>query len=330
MSKLSNILYGKIKKGALEGRIMEGKSKNPFKNKTVVRVIVCVVLLVVVWGSYVAAMEELHRRLEPVPDDFSWVYQIDAVETAGKKLVLRGFAFQLKRDAAGENFEIILQDISTGKNIFPKMKYTEREDVNRYFLCEYDYLQSGFEAAFKTGKLDLQDGNYEVLLRPNGERKRTYRTGIYLAKGQLVYTNPTEFQALDVAGTDLEEVVNNGVLRVYRPDYGMYVYQYEGELYWIAEPGYGFNEDGDSYVQYQLDTTQIANLPEGRLNNQWYWDNIGFQFSSKELSGWNTGKYRVAKERIPTEYSITKIWTGNHINGWIWIQYFRPYYRFEE
>lgn len=209
------------------------------------------------------------------------------------------------------------------------MEYTEREDVNEYFLCEHDYWKSGFEAAFKTGKLDLQDGNYEVLLRVNGGKK-AYQTGNYLAKGQLVYTNPIEFKALDVAGTDLEKLVEQGVLRVYRPDYGMYVYQYEGELYWIAEPGYGFNEDGNTCVQYQLDTTQVEKLPEGRLNNQWYWDNIGFWFCSKELSGWNTGKYRVAKERIPTEYSITKIWTGNYIDGWIWRQDFRPYYQFKK
>lgn len=293
--------------------------------------LVCAGLIIAVWLFYSFAMARLRRQLELHKDDFSWVYQIDAVETGGKKLLLRGFAFQLKKDAAGEDFEIVLQDISTGKNIFPKMEYTEREDVNQHFLCEYDYRNSGFEAVFKTGKLDLQDGNYEVLLRITGEKK-AYQTGIYLAKGQLVYTNPTEFKALDVAGTDLEKVVNDGVLRVYRPDYGMYVYQYEGEFYWIAEPGYGFNEEGNTYVQYQLDTTQIANLPEERLSHQWYWDNIGFWFCLKELSGagYDTGKYRVAKERIPTEYSVTKIWTGNYIDGWIWQQYFRPYYRLEE
>lgn len=291
--------------------------------------LICVGLVIAIWVFYLFAMSRIHRQIELYTDDFSWVYQIESVETEGKKLLLRGFAFQLKQDAVGKNFEIILQDVSTGKNIFSKMKCGEREDVNRYFLCEYDYLQSGFEAAFKTGKLDLENRNYEVLLRPIGGKK-AYQTGIYLAKGQLVYTNPTEFKKLDVAGTDLEEVVEQGVLRVYRPDYGMYVYQYEREFYWIAELGYGFNEKGDTYVQYQLDTTQIMKLPEERLSHQWYWDNIGFWFCSKELSEWNTGKYRVTKEKIPAEYSVTRIETGNYKDGWIWHQYFRPYYRFEE
>ena len=144
-----------------------------------------------------------------------------------------------------------------------------------------------------------------------------------------MYTNPKEYVPLEVAGTDLEEIVENGVLRVYRPDYGMYVYQYEGELYWIAEPEYGFVE-GDTVVECQLDTTQIARLPQHRLENQWYWDNIGFQFRSNECIALNTGKYRVTKKALPKEYSITKIWTGNYINNWIWLSYFRPYYKFDK
>lgn len=289
--------------------------------------LVCVGLVTAVWFFYFFVTYRLHRQIEVYTDDFSWVYQIDTVEIEERELLLCGFAFQLNQNTTGRRFEIILQNTSTGKNIFPKMKYTERKDVEQYFWCEYDYLKSGFEASFKTRMLDLNDGNYEVLLRPTGGKK-TYHTGIFFAKGQLIYTNPVEFKPLEVAGTDLEEVVEQGILRVYRPDYGMYVYQYQGELYWIAEQKYGFDEGGDTYVQYQLDTTQRGNLPEERLSHQWYWDNISFFFRSMELSGWNTGKYRVAKERIPTEYSVTRIWTGNYKNEWIWQQYFRPYYWF--
>lgn len=143
-----------------------------------------------------------------------------------------------------------------------------------------------------------------------------------------MYANPSEYQALEVEGTDLEEIVNQGVLRVYRPDYGMYVYQYKNTLYWIAEPDYGF-VDSDTYVQYQLNTTQIERLPKIRLENEWYWDNIGFWFSEYEMKEMNTGKYRVAKKEIPREYSIRGIWTGNNIDGWIWREDFLPYYIFE-
>ena len=88
--------------------------------------------------------------------------------------------------------------------------------------------------------------------------------------------------------------------------------------------------DGDSIVEFQMDTTQIEKLPEERLKNNWFWSNIGFWFKTKELTDWDTGKYRVTKCALPTDYSITRIWTGNYIDGWIWIQYFRPFYDFAE
>lgn len=298
------------------------------KKRTIGHIVVCVGLLVLIWGWYFLAAHSIetkkHHQIILYDDDFSWVYQVDAANTEGKSLVISGFAFKLDEDATEGAFEIVLEDIETGARVFPKMEYTKREDVNAYFLCEYDYAPSGFLATVREEKLALDEKNYEVLLRVAGEHT-AYQTGIYLSKGELVYANPTEFVPLEVAGTALEEVVENGVLRVYRPDYGMYVYQYDGELYWIAEPGYGF-VDEDTYVQYQLYTTQVANLPEIRLKNEWYWDNIGFQFTTNELKGQNFGIYRVTKKSLPEEYAITRICTGNYIDEWIWRKDFRPWY----
>lgn len=228
------------------------------------------------------------------------------------------------------------KDAESCKNVSLRKKREAREDVNEYFLCEYDYTQSGFTAVLSEKK--LKDGVYEILLRPEG-RKKAYSTNVYYDDGKMTFANPEEFVPLNVAGTDLETVVENGVLRVYRPDFGMYVYQYEGELYWIAENWYDFVED-NTYIQYQMDTTQVENLPKDRLDHGWYWSNIGFYFKTKELTEWNTGNYCVAKSALPTEYSITKIYTGNHTDGipeayksnytpgWIWLNLFRPWYVF--
>lgn len=259
-------------------------------------------------------------------DDFSWVYQIDTIEEVDGKLDITGWAFALNKDAKQENFEIILYDTKTRKDVYPKMSYKSRNDVNEYFLCEYDYTESGFVASISTERLQLDSNVYEVLLKPKGKRK-AFSTNVYYKDGEVIYVHPDEFVPLEVAGTDLEEVVEQGVLRVYRPDYGMYVYQYKGELYWITELDYGF-VDGDTYVQFQMNTTQIEKLPEERLVYNTLWSNLGFKFSTQELLEWDTGKYRVAKYALPTEYSLTKIWTGNHIDKWIWKTDFRPWYEF--
>lgn len=299
--------------------------------KGFMQLMICVGLLCVIWGGYFllngAIETSKHRQITLRSDNFSWVYQMDFVEEQERKLVLQGFAFKLDSDAFTGAFEIILHDIDSGENYFPKMEYMERNDVNDYFLCEYNYAQSGFKATINAKKLELESRNYEILLRET-TNENAYRTKTYVADGKLVYANPNEYVALDVKGTDLENVVENGALRVYLPDSGMYVYQYNDELFWIAEQDYGFVE-GDTHVQYQLYTTQNEKLPQERLDNGWLWDNITFKFSLKELTEWNTGKYRVTKKALPKEYSITKIQTGNYIDEWIWLVYFRPLYVFD-
>ncbi|MGN1083442.1 MAG: hypothetical protein ACI4QX_00440 [Lachnospiraceae bacterium] len=293
--------------------------------KRIVQLTICIALLAVVWGVYAVFMREINHKIEPCVDDFSWVYQVDSVAVEGEEFVLTGFAFKLGKNAEKRAFDIVLQDIETGKNYFPKMQYSERKDVNDYFFCEYDYLNSGFTARIKANKLDLQNGNYEVILQIDGRRK-AYQTGTYLSKGQLMYVNPNEFVPLEVEGTDLEEIVEKGVLRIYRPDFGMYVYQYEGELYWIAEKEYEYASN--DVLEYLVKTTQVANLPQNKSGNNYSFDNIGFVFISREITDWDTGKYRVAKKELPTEYSITKIETGNHMEEWIWKAVFRPWYDF--
>ncbi len=325
--------YNKIDRFFEEKRRESGEKKNLFwekihqsKWKQVLFFVMSMSILMVIYSFL---MKQVEKRFEVINDNFSWVSQVDSIEEVDKTIVLSGFAFQLEQDAKEEMFELILCNVETGKGYYPKMEYNNREDVNEYFLCEYDYTKSGFTATIPSKKLDMENGVYEVLLRPMGDKK-AYALGTYYANGKMYFTNPNEFEPLDVVGTDLETIVEDGVLRVYRPDFGMYVYQYEGELYWIAEEWYGFNENNDTYVQFQMNTTQIQNLPENRLVNNWFWSNIGFNFKSKELTDWNIGKYRVTRCALPTEYSLTKIWTGNYKDGWIWKNDFRPWYAFGE
>ena len=122
------------------------------------------------------------------------------------------------------------------------------------------------------------------------------------------------------------DFINNGSLRVYRPDQHCWIYQYDGSLYWVVDHQFHFNPSGSTYIQYQLWTTQVDKLPKHRLENGWYWDNIGGNFEDYELKG-DFGDYRVMRRDLPTEYAITGILTGYHANDrWIWKSYFRPIY----
>ena len=285
---------------------------------------VCMSTLIVI---YIMSIKLLKRQFEIVNDDYTWMYQIDSMEERDGKLQIEGWAFALNLDAEPENFEIVLYNTETEKKIFPKMFHKSRMDVNDYFLCEYNYTESGFTATLPISKLD--DSVYEVLLHPKGEN-RAFTTGVYYTDGKMTFVHPDEFASvlLSFAGTDLETIVENGVLRVYRPDFGMYVFQNEGELYWIADQHYGF-VNNNSCVEFHMNTTQVERLPEERLANGWKWSDMSFMFCENELTEWNTGQYRVTKCALPKDYSIVQIWTGNYINDWIWLQYFRPWYEFE-
>jgi len=201
-----------------------------------------------------------------------------------------------------------------------------RNDVNDYFACEYDYSKVGFAASVKSRKIDLNNKNYEVLVSCR-EDKKVVRTETYITSEGIMYVKPEDFVSLNVEGTILEEVIEKGVLRVYRPDFGMYVYQFDGELYWIAEKDYGFVNQ-DTYISFNINTTQIERLPQERIENNWFWGSEGFAFSEKEIICEDLEEYRVTKCEIPTEYSVAYIWTGNYINDWIWRSFFRPRYEF--
>ena len=296
------------------------------KKRTIWQAVICVGLVCLIWGGYFIVAQKMELQIEKeLEDDFSWVVQVDEIEEQGEEVVLSGFAFKINADAKKDAFRIVLCNLDTGEYLFPKMKYMDRKDVNDYFLCEYDYTNSGFIATVKAEEIDLQKNEYEVLLLPRLTHS-PYRFATYISKGELMYANPKTYVALDVEGTSIEEIVKKGVLRVYEPENHMYVYQYEGELYWVAEEDYQYWDN--DVLEFLTYTTQINNLPQQRLENNWMFDNIGFVFSSMELPEMSARGYRVSKKAIPTDYSIKKITTGNEIKGWIWKSEFRPRYDF--
>ena len=269
-------------------------------------------------GVYIGGSED-----EVEADDSSKVYcfQIDKAEMDGENITLTGFAFRYERKSASPT--LTLRSTSTGDKIELNVRQIARRDVNQYFLCEYDYEPVGFIA---TGTINPTE-EYEVLAQ--WPWSFLFPTGVFVTGTDVHYVAEKDSVVPEADGTALEPIVKKGVLRVYQPEEHCWVYQYEGALYWIVGQDFFFEEDGTTYIQYQLYTTQTANLPAHRLEHNNLWDNIGGYFETNELEG-NFGAYRVMRREIPTAYSVTSIVTGYYKNGrWIWKHYFRPYYEFK-
>lgn len=298
------------------------------KNKrTIVQFVICMGLVVLIWcGYFFVKCYGVDKKIEVIDDDFSWMYQVESAKIEGEELVVRGFAFELDRDSKEKAFEIVLREVGTEKNIFLKNNYLEREDVNDYFLCQYDYSKSGFEAKIDEKQLDLYEKEYEMLLRVKGE-KRTYHTGMYLVQGELLKGNPQLVASLSVEGTLLEEVIEKGKMQVARPDLGIYVYQYQNDLYWIADSSYQFDSQGSTSMVYMVYTSGAEHLPAESVKNGWECDRRNFHFEVCELEI-DTDAYRVAKVELPKEYPVVKIVMGYYTTEWVWRETHRPYYEF--
>lgn len=241
-----------------------------------------------------------------------FAFQVDnmKINATEDQIRLEGFCFVYQDP--GRDYEIWLRDVEADD--FVKMDTVsglESADVDAYYKCEYDYSWVRFTAECEC----RADARYEIFVK--WPRMKAIYSGMDINR-------PAPVQC---AGTYLERIVQDGVLRVCQDRKDCYVYQYGGQLYWIMGPDFAFEESGATYIQYQLNTTQVDRLPAERLANGWDWDNIGFIFEDNEITGdMDCGAYRVAVRPLPTEYAITCIQTGYYENGkWDWVKYFRPY-----
>ena len=319
------------------------------------------------------------------------------------------------------NTDVNLRQTKTGDSIVLDVNYgSARPDVNKYFLCDYDYTDVGFTA---TGNVNPEI-EYEIMI--GWPLTKLVSTGVYILgedvhrvayeetynekmnetekeKAQVRTTEKEHSNSTDgkespnrpsekerLSNTDVEEentiettekerpgntdskesldrtsekehhrssdeekitlgtfkeetlagtggfkmpdlttdFVKKGTLLVCRPDMHIWIFQYDGSLYWVADEGFHFEDDGLTYIQYHLWTTQLEKLPPGRLAQNYYWNNLSGYFEKYELPG-DFGKYRVMCCELPTEYSITSILTGYYKDGeWGWVNSFRPVYVF--
>ena len=247
-------------------------------------------------------------------------FQIEQAVQAGDRITLTGYAMRYEHRTSRAT--VVLKDAKTGRQVRLSTDYgLSRPDVGALFSNDkVDYTPSGF-TAFGT-----VDGSteYEVLI--GWEYSVPVPTGVYLT-GDRVHYVPDEGLVLPDAGTSqLQEILNKGSLRVYRPDRHCWVYQDGTSLYWIVDQDFAFEEDGTTYIQYQLWTTQTDRLPSSRLENGHLWDNIGAYFEDYELKS-DFGPYRVMKRELPAEYAVTCVLTGYYTQGaWVWKNFFRPTY----
>ena len=304
------------------------KEQRKMSDRLIKQWVVCVGLMIIIWGVYIGAMSVINKKNDLdnlVPDDFSFIFQIDEVEST-EDVILRGWAFKLDVNSTKKDMDVYLYDIASKTIVYPKTEQVLRKDVDDYFSCQYDYSQSGFYAKFSSSKVDVLNKDYEVLIADE-VNKKVYRTGTYIVQGEVSYVHPDAFVSLDAEGNDLENIISNGVLRCCYKDQGVYVYQYDKKLYIIYEASKSVMDD--AYHPLHLYAVQKELLPMERQIEGVRYDNNDFYFGDKEDLLKNYGEYKVAVVDIDKTYDISRVTTGMYSissKTWQWSSHFRPYY----
>lgn len=281
-----------------------------------------------------------------------YAYQVENISFNENEVFIKGWFFELMKvqntiqEINNDSIlSVLIYDINSdekkyvdgtakpSEGVLCTVERTIRTDVNEYFKCEYDYSNSGFIAKINKEDIDIENGQYQIIfkIRRDGYTEDGIPSNAFIDKGKLKYISPKEEIPLDVKGTDLEKIIQNGYCLASCPDNHISIYQYNKQLYWITDEYYSFEMDESTYIQYQVETTQYDRLPIARKENGWFWDNIGDDFEKHEITDkMDCGKYRVSVREIPQSYSVYLIITGYYTDETVWRKSLRPVFLYED
>ena len=285
------------------------------------------------------------KRINKIEDSYLYAYQVESISINDNDLVLDGWFVELE---SVRNQSIIVDkdnklgvllyntnnnqenDKSIVEGLCMDVSYSDRPDVNEYLKCEYDYSHCGFKASINLDQIDLEKGQYQIVFKPDNDSLNGVMSDTYVNKGKLQFVNSEDYIELDVSGTSLEKVVNNGIYVAGCKDYSVCIYQYDSSLYWIVSTESMRNNDYG--VQWAIDTTQYGKISPERIEKGQYWEEYSDSFTDYEITDDSyCDKYRVYKRELPKDFSITIMYTGFWNNTErIWLRYFRPVYNSEE
>jgi len=289
------------------------------RDNILLQVITCIVLSLFVIIFYFVInkyIEKRNFRKYTISKNINLMNEIENVYIENNKIFISGYAFLLEKDADDNQISLLLRNVSTNREIWFNIEQVTRSDINSYFDCEFNYSNSGFIASADADKL-INNEVYEVIINidyndkfDNNMKRTTVSANQYILNNELYAYNPNEFVKpdLNIKSELLKEVFSEGKLCYYNKEKGLYVYQSEGKLYWIATNDFEFNENGATCIIYHLHTSQINRLPSHRI--KYRFDNLDFNFEQFEIKDQLTDPYRVAVRDIPKEYAITYVSTG--------------------
>jgi len=293
------------------------------------QIVFFVLCMCVILGGYIILRNHIVLYEYQVEEDVYVVKFIEVAENVDNSFVVSGWCFYKDFDSKDYQVQVFLRNLLDEEDIvWLETEMVERSDIDEYYGGIVDYSKTGFRAICKNRLLTAKD--YEIFIKfsyaenrgkesdVEKRRTKTVTTRRYISNGLLTAFKSEEGKPKKVASEELNNLFNNGQMLIYRKDVGMYVYQYKGKLYWVADENFQFEDDQSTYIQYHLTTTRPDKLPLSRIEKNWYFDNLGFNFEDNEIKG-DFSPYRVTVADIPTSYPVMGVKTGYYSDSnWVW------------
>jgi len=298
------------------------------------QIVLCIILSIIVIGVYFIFDSIIHdKRTHDISPYIKLINQIEGINIESNKIHISGYAFLLDSDSEYSDISILLRSVDDKKEYWMDVNQTSRTDIDLYYNSEYNYRNSGFNAEISKKKLNTEKC-YEIIISLNNyysNERKTVSTNRYILNNELYLYNPYLFEQpnINIESNLLIEVFNKGSLCFYNKEAGMYVYQYNGQLFWIANELFEFNENKLTYIPYHPYTSHIDELPEERKKYGNF--NLSFYFEEYEYVDENIAPYRMAIRDIPSDYPVTYVLTGAYdsvIDNFIWKEYFHLNHNF--
>lgn len=273
---------------------------------------------------------------QSVVTDYNIMLDIESVQTKAGKMLFEGWVLRL--DSKNISSYLILQEANktTAKVLYAKLE--DRTDIKRHFGENYSLC--GYNASILTSKLS-EGVCYEIQMvltyeqRQSSEENSSVKTeskkiatNYYLLNGELYNYNPLEFSKPKVEATEINMAIEKGTLHLYSHEQRLWVYEYDGKLFYILDPNMLPSLDRRPSIPIMMYTARRDLVPEELLDQ--YLEK-GYIYQEKYLSESDyvnaKDPYYLVVVDLPTEYPISYILSGiysnKEIKGWIYKRAFQ-------
>ena len=294
-----------------------GKSKKSVRQVTIFLVLEILILgiyLIGVRGAREVGREKAISKLEE-STYYSVLCEVENVELKDDKVEFSGWAFY--PNARNKGIAVVLCETESGKEHVLLAELEEKEHIEDYFMLNGCSGDVGFRANVKKTEL-MQEKCYEILIALTyesesdgkvSERERKIIINQFYYDGEIHSYNPKTFTKPEIQDEGLARVVEEGDVRGFDSESGVWIYQYEKKLYYIIDSSVNrVSKEANVCIPVMPRTLRRDLLSDKR--RQYGYDHLGAFYADESYNVEGVSPYQVVVVELPLEYPITYVETG--------------------